>query len=779
MREKIDFCKGWLFHKGDINHQEPRDKGDRYISAKTERYHVGPASKDYVPSTDTYDLNVEHNTDFWSQVSLPHDYVIEGKPEERYNCALGFLPYENAWYIKKFFIDECDRNKRITVFFEGVATHATVYLNGCLIKHNYCGYTSFEADLTDYVKYGQKNTLSVYVSTQEHEGWWYEGGGIYRPVYLIKTDLVSIDLWGIYAKPVLQNDGRWKVEVQAEIRNDDYEEKSVKVTGILLDREGSPVGEGCAEGMVTAKHKAVLKYSFFVDSPNLWSPDSPYRYTLETTVYTEEKPCDIDRTRIGFRTYYADSQKGLFINGKNYKIKGFCGHADCGLFGKAVPDNVHRYKVQLMKEMGANAYRTSHYMQSEALMEALDENGFIVLNETRWFEATDEGKEQLRALVRRDRNRASVLFWSVGNEEPYHITDEGRRIFKTLKETVKKEDDSRMIFTAVSYNPEKATVYEDSDIIGINYNWKKYQSVHERYSDKAILSTECCATGTTRGWYFQPDEKHGFLPAYDRDSSEEFKSREFTWKYIAANDWLMGGYQWIAFEHRGEAVWPRLCSQSGAIDLFMQKKDAYYQNMSFWTTKPMIHLLPHWNFEGMEGEAITVWAYSNVSETELFLNGKSMGKRTVERYGHSEWEVPYERGVLEVKAYENGKVVATDIQKTSGKPHKLQLTLDTKDVEANGKDCAILSCYVTDKDGVECPTVSTTVRFVAEGEGKVYSCGSDITEHDTVLKADCRMRAGRAGVAVKLSEKPGTVRVIAMAEGLETAVLTFVTEKRG
>ena len=308
------------------------------------------------------------------------------------------------------------------------------------------------------MKYGETNTLSVYVNTENHEGWWYEGGGIYRPVYLIKTELVSIDLWGVYAKPVFQKDGKWKVEVRTEVRNDGYDEKTVRVTGELSDKAGNPIAKGCAEETVKAKDKAVLKYEFYVDSPNLWSPETPERYVLKTTAYSDGAPCDTDETKIGFRTFYADAQKGFFINGKPYKIKGLCGHADCGLFGKAVPDNVHRYKVRLMKEMGANAYRTSHYMQSEALMEALDEKGFIVMNETRWFEATDEGKEQLRALVRRDRNRASVMFWSVGNEEPYHSTDEGRRIFKTLKETVKKEDDSRIIFTAVSYTPEKATV---------------------------------------------------------------------------------------------------------------------------------------------------------------------------------------------------------------------------------------------------------------------------------------------------------------------------------
>lgn len=401
----------------------------------------------------------------------------------------------------------------------------------------------------------------------------------------------------------------------------------MKTVVSIVDRNGKEVISAEKSALTNVGEITTVKFDISVSGVKLWSPDEPNMYAAVTKLYVGSEQTDEYVTRFGFRYYVLDPDKGLFINDKHYKIKGLCGHADCGLTGKAVPDNIHRYKVRLMKEMGANGYRTSHYMQAEALMDALDENGFIVMDETRWFESTDEGREQLRALVRRDRNRPSVFFWSVGNEEPFHATEKGRRICRSLINFVRKLDDSRTIMSAVSFTPDKATVYDELDAIGINYNWHTYEGLHKKYPDKAVFASECCATGTTRGWYFAADPNRGYLPAYDRDSSVDFKGREFTWKFLDGNDWLLGGYQWIAFEHRGEAIWPRLCSQSGAIDLFMQKKDAFYQNKSHWTDEPMVHLLPHWNFAGFEGMPIRVAAYTNCDEIELFHNGKSVGRQ--------------------------------------------------------------------------------------------------------------------------------------------------------
>ena len=650
--------------------------------------------------------------------------------------------------------------------------HATVYLNGCLMKHNFCGYTSFEVDITDYAEFERENTLAVYVNTDEHEGWWYEGGGIYRSVWLEKTELVSVERWGVFVKPEHQPDDSWLVPISVEIRNDGAKQKRVKTVVTIVDQNGNNVISAEKTVSAVAGEITEVKLNESLTNVKLWSPDEPNLYSAVTKLYVGESEIDEYVTRFGFRYYVLDPDKGMFINGRHYKIKGVCGHADCGLTGKAVPDNIHRHKVRLMKEMGANGYRTSHYMQAEALMDALDENGFIVMDETRWFESTDEGREQLRALVRRDRNRPSVFFWSVGNEEPFHATEKGRRICRSLISLVRKLDDSRTIMSAVSFTPEKATVYDELDAIGINYNWSTYEGLHRKYPDKAVFASECCATGTTRGWYFGDDAARGYLPAYDRDSSADFKGREFTWKFLDGNDWLLGGYQWIAFEHRGEAVWPRVCSQSGAIDLFMQKKDAFYQNKSHWTSEPMVHLLPHWNFEGFEGMPIKVVAYTNCDEVELFHNGKLQGRRKLEKHGHGEWEVPYAPGYIEAVAYIGGKEAARDKRVTAGKPYRLMLELQTPDVKANGKDIAIFDCYVVDENGIEVPDCSAVVNSLAEGAGRVYSTGSDVSDHGSLFSPTRKMRAGRIGVAVKTGKTSGALRLIATADGLLPAVYT-------
>lgn len=773
MREKLNFDKDWLFHRGDIVTEYPRYKGFSYISAKTERMHVGPASRFYNASPDSYDNKSLHTPEHWEQVDLPHDYIIDGIPQKKYNSSLGFLPYDNAWYIKKFHTSPGDEYKRLTLLFEGVATHATVYLNGCLMKHNFCGYTSFEVDITDVVSFTEENFLAVYVDTSEHEGWWYEGGGIYRHVFLIKTSLISVDLWGVYVRPEHVSGENWNISAEITLRNDTHEKRSVRAVCDILDGIGTVVScetsaviDGKTRSVVTTTKKEVT-------APRLWSPDDPFQYTSRVRVYDGDTLTDEYSVRFGFRYFTVDPDKGLFINGKHYKIKGVCGHADCGLMGKAVPDNIHRYKVRLMKEMGANGYRTSHYPQAEALMDALDENGFIVMDETRWFESTDEGKEQLTMLIKRDRNRPGVFFWSIGNEEPHHVTEQGRRICKSLMSIARRLDDTRLIMTAVCDSPDKATVYDELDLIGINYNWNMYESVHKKYPNKGVFASECCATGTTRGWYMPDDPNKAFISAYDHDINDGFRSREFTWKYIGGNDWILGGYQWIAFEHRGEATWPRLCSQSGAIDLFLQKKDAFYQNLSHWSEKPMIHLLPHWNFSGLEGEPISVWAYTNLRRAELFLNGESLGVRVIERFGHAEWTVPYSPGRLEVKAYDGDRVAATDFKLTSGAPVALKLINETPEALHNGEDIAVVTCLVIDENGNEVPDAEPTVRFSCTGDCRVYSTGSDITEHDTIFKSERRMRAGRISVAVKLGTNPGELKLYAFSEGLRATQITL------
>jgi len=774
MREKINFDKNWLFHKGDIDIPLPTDKGPIYTSSKTERMHWGPASRFYNSVPDDFSTTYELCTDRWDYVDLPHDYIIEGTPSKNQNNALGFFEYDNAWYRKKFTLSEEDKEKRLTLLFEWIATHATVYLNGCLLKHNFCGYNSFEVDITDYVKFGSdENVLAVYVQYCGHEGWWYEGAGIYRHVWLTKTDLVSVDLWGVYVAPKKLENDEWEVKIETTIRNDRYENLNVSAHSFIIDENENIVAQACSEINVPLREKSTAVYHTIVKEPMLWDTDTPHLYTVKTVLSVAGAEVDEYTTRTGFRTFTFVKDEGLFLNDRPIKIKGVCAHQDFGITGKAVSDNVYRYKVEMLKEMGANGYRTSHYPHSEATMDALDELGFIVMDETRWFDSTSEGIEQLEMLVKRDRNRPSVLFWSVGNEEPHHGTEEGRRICKSMMACVRKLDNTRCVMTAVS-EPRDSTVYDELDAIGINYNLNMYDELHKKYPDKPIFASECCATGSTRGWYDDDFPQGAYLSAYDKDTNTWFLGREKTWKFICERKWIIGGYQWAGFEHRGEAVWPRLCSVSGAIDMFLQKKDAFYQNQSHWIEdRPIVHLLPHWNFKGREGEIIKVWAYTNCDELELLLNGSSLGKKIIEKYGHGEWLVEYQPGVLSVEGIRDGKVVCKDERTTTGKAEKLNLKLENKIENANGTDIAIISCYCTDSNGIEVPDASPYVRFNTNSLGTIVGTGSDNTDHNPVQLPERRMYAGRITVAVKVGTREGHLKVYASAENMADGVLTI------
>ena len=373
-------------------------------------------------------------------------------------------------------------------------------------------------------------------------------------------------------------------------------------------------------------------------------------------------------------------------------------------------------------------------------------------------------------MIKRDRNRPSVFLWSIGNEEPHHKTDEGRRICKNLKAFAKKLDDTRLVTGAVD-KPDGATVYDELEALGVNYNLDVYEKLHEKYPEKPIYASECCATGTTRGWYDDYYKAKSYISAYDKDANNYFLAREKTWKFLVSHDWIMGGYQWNGFDYRGESSWPRICSQSGAIDLYLQKKDAFYQNKSHWTEEPIVHLMPHWNFTGREGEPINVWAYTNCPELELFLNGKSQGIRKVEKYGHGEWVVPFEPGEIKVYGKENGREVCSDVQKTTKSAYKLCLRLENGPVYANGQDVAVVTCYCIDKDGLEVPNAVPTVEFHSNRLGEVIGTGSDISDHIPPSSTVRKMRAGRITVAVRAGNERGGLMLYAESDSLTGAAL--------
>ncbi len=769
MRKEIKLNEAWLFHKGDIKVERPLDKGPIYSQSKTERKLMGPACYNYYDSLGYIANNREIKNDGWIRVDLPHDYVVDQDLCQTENNALGYLHYDNAWYRKRFVLEQEDCDKRILLRFDGIAGKATVYLNGCLMYHNFSSYNTFEIDISDYAYFDKENIIAIYVNTEEFEGWWYQGGGIYRDVYLIVTEPVAIDLWGVYAPYKKISDTEWKINFETCIVNCNYTDCSVTVKSSLIDKNGNIVLSAEGSGRVPLRDKYTVRYSGTINNPYLWDTENPNLYIVKTVLELNGKEIDFNTTRIGFRTVELSADEGLLINGKKTFINGVCAHQDYGLTGLAVTDNVARYKVKLMKEMGANGYRTVHYQQTEGYMNAFDEMGFLVMNETRWFESTRESIEQLESLVKRDRNRPSVIFWSTSNEEALHITDNGKRIHRALAEHIRKLDDTRFITAAVSVTPEKCTIYDYCDIVGINYNLAIYDEIHKMYPDKILFSSECCATGTTRDWNFLTDT-NGRIRDFDVDTDSWFLGREKTYKFLHERKFIIGAYQWAAVEHRGEAVWPRICSASGALDLFLQKKGAFYQNKSHWTEKPMVHIVPHWNFNGLEGEEIFVPVYTNCEELELFLNGESLGKKAIEKYGHGEWTVKYAKGTLSVKGYIGGKAVAMQEKTTTGKPVSLKLTLEN-DFHHNGEDIAIFTCECLDENGLIVPDASETVSFSVGTPAKILGTGSDNCDHTRISSNTRKMYMGKVSVAVKSSkEKP----IELMAESADCGIAKIV-----
>lgn len=771
MRQILSLNNDWRFHLGDLEQNVPLNKPAVVYQSKTVRKLMGPAAYHYDDSEKGYrDAKCELRDEGWYNVDLPHDYIVTQAPKEGRNAQKGFFDYENAWYRKHFTLKpEWAAEKRICLEFDGIAHEATVYLNGILIKRSFAAAVSFSVDISELAYFDKENVIAVYVNGKEHDGWWYAGAGIYRDVRLVVTEKVSIDRYGIYAPARKKEDGSWAVELEATLRNDSYEAAEISVTSVILDGDGQEIACGQAELTLSLRQTQKLPYSIPVENPTLWNPDAPYLYTVWTRLYRGQQLVDENKVRIGFRTVSADAKNGLLINGKPVFINGVNCHQDFAFTGLAVPDNMNRYKLELLKQMGTNGFRTAHYPHKESTMDMLDEMGFLVVDETRRFDTTDDGMSQLEFLIKRDRNHPSVIFWSTSNEEPNHITDIGRKIHKAMVHKIRTMDPDRLILCAENFDPTASAVFADCDVIGINYNLHTYDTVHAQYPDKAILATECCSTDTTRGWYLVKESETAPDSGprswcLDHDRSEKYPGRAYSWSFLKKRPWVIGGYQWSGIDYRGEAQWPAIGARSGAIDMFLQKKSAFYLNQSFWLEDPMVHIASHWNWKGLERQAVEIHVYSNCRRVELIHNGISLGCQQIEPYSYSIWQVPYEPGTLEAVGYREDQPVCRDLIQTTKPACKLQLI--PENTAASQEDLLLFTCLCLDEDGREVPDADPLVTFAAQG-GKVIATGSDNCDHTPVNNPVRQMYAGRITVAVKPEAKE--VTLFATASGLGTA----------
>jgi beta-galactosidase len=640
-----------------------------------------------------------------------------------------------------------------------------VFLNGYFIGRNDNGYVPFSFDLTDYANYGGKNFLVVRMDASFGDGWFYEGAGIYRHVWLTKTDPVHLKQWESYVRhPLTQTRGTpGTVEMGTVVQNEGKQSETCRVKWQIVDADGRVVATAeSAPQLISADGSATLTAGANIPNPALWSPEAPNLYTAGVTVETGEKVRDAERVTFGIRDIRWDADKGFFLNGKRVEIKGTCNHQDHAGVGAALPDRLQYYRLGVLKDMGGNAVRTSHNMPTPEWVEACDRMGMMMLCETRMMSSTPEGLAQLEAMVKRYRNAPSIILWSMGNEEWTMMPQEqGPRVIADMIARTHELDPTRMCTAAVNAD-YKAHFPELLDVMGFNYNLQVHDEYHKAHPKQPCVGTETASTISTRGIY-STDKLRNWVSAYDTEHPPWAELAEEWWKFYAAREWLAGGFAWTGFDYRGEPTpygWPSINSQFGIVDMCGFPKDNFYYYKAWWGAEPMLHLFPHWNWEEREGEPIAVWVHSNLDSVEVFLNGKSQGSQNVQPNTHLEWKVQYEPGLLEARGTKDGKVVLTEKRETTGKPESIKLTADRTEINADGEDVAVLRVEVLDGAGRPVPTAAEMISLKVSGEGALIGVGNgDPNCQESDKEPQRSLFNGLAQAIVQSTRTPGTITV--------------------
>ncbi|GAA3768489.1 beta-galactosidase GalA [Flavobacterium ginsengiterrae] len=719
-RELILIDKDWRFSFGhvydtkkDFNHAEG------YFSYLTKTgFGDGPAAKDFDDRA-------------WRKLDLPHDWAVEQSFSESGSFSHGFktagkgFPEKSiGWYRKKINIPESDKGKIISLKFDGVFRNSKVFFNGYYLGTEESGYNGFEYDISAYVNYGGENTIVVRADASMEEGWFYEGAGIYRHVYLQKTNPVYVALNGTYITSEIKNNEA-KVTAQVTIENKGNYKGLIEIVQTIFDASGKEISITQEKVKAPDFYKtAVFTSNLNVKNPLLWDLDSPNLYRLVTQIKQSEKVIDRYETAFGIRTIKFDPENGFFLNGKSLKLKGTNNHQDHAGIGTALPDEIQYYRIKKLKEMGSNAYRCSHHPPTPELLKACDELGMLVIDETRLMGINDYHLNDLKRMMERDRNHPSIFCWSVGNEEwniEGNIT--GERITNIMQDFAKTIDSTRSVTVGIS-SGFKSGISSVVEIMGYNYLGNGDIDAHRnQFKNQPGMGTEEGSTFATRGIYFTDDARH-YQSAYDKKPRPTFYSIEEGWKFYAERPYLVGIFIWTGFDYRGEPTpygWPSVTSYFGMMDVCGFPKDNVFYLKSWWGKEPVLHLLPHWNWSGKEGQEIDVWAYSNCDEVELFLNKKSLGKKKMELNSHLEWKVKYQAGTLEAVGYKNGKKVLTETQKTTGNPENIKLSLDKENLPKS--KVSVITAEVTDKKGLRVPTADNEITFDIKG-GKILGVGN-------------------------------------------------------
>ncbi|MFA6597957.1 MAG: glycoside hydrolase family 2 TIM barrel-domain containing protein [Ignavibacteriaceae bacterium] len=755
----------------------------------------------------------------WRVLDLPHDWSIEGAYDKEASTggSGGYLPTGIGWYRKHFQVTQNDLSKTVCIDFDGVYMNSEVWINGTSLgKHPY-GYTSFQYELSSYLRVGE-NILAVRVDNSlQPNTRWYTGSGIYRNVWLVKTNKLHVAHWGISITTPKVSPESATVTVKTMVENSDTKLKNVTLRSILLNLKGIEVARGDKPFSSSKKSQVELVQQLVVQTPEIWSLENPSQYKLQTILLENNLKIDELTTKFGIREIAYDVNNGFLLNGKSIKMNGVCLHHDGGCVGAAVPIQVWKRRFEKLKEMGCNAIRTSHNPPAPEFLDLCDEMGFLVMDEP--FDEWKIGKRKygyhdyfdewwerdLVSMIHRDRNHPSIVLWSAGNEIPEQKTEKGVEMLKAFNAIFHREDKTRPVTLACDNivadgGATTLAFLNELDIIGYNYvdRWHRrrelfYSVDRHDHPDWKMIGTESISNnGGVRGQYtFDATGKANYN--FNMIDAEQL------WKFVATRDYVIGDFMWTGVDYLGEADWPEKSVSFGVLDLCGFPKDGFYFYQSQWTKTPMLHLFPHWNWKGREGEVIPVLCYTNCDAVELSLNGKSFGEKRMEfpRQGnsggwnlydkpqvhpttadlHLAWDVAYEPGILKAVGKKDGKVVCIEEIRTTGQPAALQLQVDVDTLNALRRDAANVAVKVVDSLGNVVPVADNLIQFSIEGEGKIIGVDNgNPVDHAPYKSSKRKAFNGLCLAVVQSTGKAGKIKLTASAEGLNSAFIEIVSK---
>ena len=785
-----NFDNGWEFAPGHAaDPSQDFGCGTEYFNYLTKAasiHNEGPYSPQF---------NKEKWGRDWKSVTLPHDWVVDlpfsrdASHSHGYKTVGWKYPGTSVgWYRKTFFVDKDGEGRHFTLRFDGIFRSADVWVNGFWLGSEPSGYATQVYEISEYLNYGGENLVAVRADASLEEGWFYEGGGIYRHVWLEETAPLHVAPFGNFVYSTLLDDYRKTVvKVETTVQNSGLKEAGYSLRHTLRDADGAVVASAStAAESVLPKADSHTCASMEVVRPRLWSPSSPHLYTLVTEVVEDGRVVDSYKSVCGIREVVFDKDKGFLLNGKRLEIKGVNQHQDHAGVGVAIPDALQVWRLRQLQKLGVNAIRTSHNPATPELLDACDSLGLLVMEENRLTGVNQEHRRLLKRMIERDRNHPSIILWSVGNEEwGIEWSDKGTKIVESMREFCHRTDPTREMTVATSSGPN---IVIGADVAGYNYlQQNKIDDLRAQYPSRKSLGTEETTGCGTRGIYF---DEPGRMQALNRRSDTRdstFNVIGRGWRYYKERPWLAGVFFWTGFDYRGEAnplVFPATGSEFGILDYCGFPKDEAWYLKAWWTDEPVLHIFPHWNLQGHEGEAISLWAYSNCEEVELIVNGKRLGRKKMPADGYLSWEAVYRPGRVRAIGYKGGRKVMEEVLETTGPAARLALEADRRVIKANGTDVSVVTESLLDSRGRLVPDACNQLTLSVEGPVRILGVGNgDPAWQAPERPSDPAARSftlpafnGLAQILLQSASTPGAATLTVGGEGLSAAQLHVKTE---